>query len=175
MQMKYGLLILTAAMAVTAPASRAQTPDTRVAMVSRTAPEPARDTAIAKLRTFVSKYPESPLRAQALFQLGELLVRRADAEFDVAQRAAGVDSIAADAPIRPEYEEAVRYYEDLIRNYPDFADREAAAYTLGTLYTRMQRHTEAAQMFSQVAEPVADSSQPIRRTAPIAEYVPGPC
>jgi TolA-binding protein len=159
MQMKYGLFILTAAMAVSAPASHAQTPDARVAMVSRTAPEPARDTAIAKLRTFVSKYPESPLRAQALFQLGELLVRRADAEFDVAQRAAGVDSIAADAPIRPEYEEAVRYYEDLIRNYPDFADREAAAYTLGTLYTRMQRHTEAAQMFSQVAEPVADSSQ----------------
>lgn len=159
MQMMSRLTIFAAALAVMAPAIVAQEPESRVAMMSRTAPEPARDTAIAKLRTFVSRYPESPLRAQALFQLGELLVRRADAEFDVTQRAAGRDSIAADVPIRPEYEEAVRYYEDLVRNYPDFARRDAAAYTLGTLYTRMQRHGEAAEMFAQVTGAATDSSR----------------
>ena len=159
MQMMSRFTIFAAALAVTAPAIVAQEPESRVAMMSRTAPEPARDTAIAKLRTFVSRYPESPLRAQALFQLGELLVRRADAEFDVTQRAAGRDSIAADVPIRPEYEEAVRYYEDLVRNYPDFARRDAAAYTLGTLYTRMQRHGEAAEMFAQVTGAATDSSR----------------
>jgi TolA-binding protein len=160
MQTMSKVTLFAAALAVLAPATVvAQEPESRVAMMSRTAPEPARDTAIAKLRSFVTKYPESPLRAHALFQLGELLVRRADAEFDVAQRAAGVDSVAADVPIRPEYEEAVRYYEDLVRNYPNFERRDAAAYTLGTLYTRMQRHAEAAEMFALVAAPTTDSSR----------------
>lgn len=151
-------LLFAAALAAVSTSLAAQTPDSRVAMVSRTAPEPARDTAIAKLRTFVTRYPESPLRPQALFQLGELLVRRADAEFDAAQRAASGDSVASDLPIRPEYEEAVRYYEDLVRNYPDFPRRDAAAYTLGTLYTRMQRHGDAARMFDVVAAPAATDS-----------------
>jgi TolA-binding protein len=157
MQMRLRVLIPTALAAILVTAAAAQTPDSRVAMVSRTAPEPARDTAIAKLRTFVTRYPQSPLRAEALFQLGELLVRRADAEFDAAQRAA--DTTAGDAPIRPQYEEAIRYYEDLLQNYPGFARRQAAAYTLGTLYTRVQRHADAARMFDLVSAPSADTSR----------------
>jgi TolA-binding protein len=159
MPMRLPVLLAVALAVVLASGAPAQTPDARVAMASRTAPEPARDTAIAKLRTFVSRYPESPLRPQALFQLGELLVRRADAEFDAAQRAAGTDTIAGDAPIRPAYEDAVRYYEDLVRNYPNFARRDAAAYTLGTLYARMQRHADAARMFDLVAAPAPDSTR----------------
>ncbi|HUF30559.1 MAG TPA: tetratricopeptide repeat protein [Gemmatimonadaceae bacterium] len=149
--------VLSLAAASLVSVADAQTPEARVAMVSRTAPEPARDTAIAKLRTFVSSYPANPLRAEALFQLGELLVRRADAEFAVAQRSA--DNVAGDAPIRPAYEEAVRYLEDLTANYPEFPRGEAAAYTLGTLYTRMQRHADAARMFERVTAPSADSSR----------------
>ena len=159
MQMRVPVLMSVALVAALSSATAAQTPDARVAMVSRTAPEPARDTAIAKLRTFVTRYPASPLRPQALFQLGELLVRRADAEFDAAQRAAGRDSVSGEAPIRPEYEDAIRYYEDLVRSYPDFPRRDAAAYTLGTLYTRMQRHADAARMFDLVAAPAADSAR----------------
>ena len=159
MQMRFPILICAALAAVLPNFAGAQTPDTRVAMVSRTAPEPARDTAIAKLRTFVARYPESPLRPQALFQLGELLVRRADAEFDAAQRAAASDTLAADVPIRPQYEESIEYYEDLLQNYPEFAQREAAAYTLGTLYTRVQRHADAARMFSLVSTPTSDTSR----------------
>src|SRR5918911_1811122 len=59
------------------------------------APEPARDSAIAQLTAFLSRYPDSPLRANALFQLGELLVRRADAEFNAAQRGGGGDTTRA--------------------------------------------------------------------------------
>ncbi|HSJ65103.1 MAG TPA: tetratricopeptide repeat protein [Gemmatimonadaceae bacterium] len=154
-----GLFSAGCAAVLLATTAAAQTPDARVAMASRTAPEPARDTAIAKLRTFVSRYPESPLRPQALFQLGELLVRRADAEFDAAQRAAGADTVAGDVPIRPEYEDAIRFYEDLVRNYPDFPRRDAAAYTLGTLYTRMQRHAEATRMFALVTERSGDTTR----------------
>ncbi len=105
------------------------------------------DTAIAKLTAFVTKYPASPMRPEALFQLGELLIRRADEQFAVAQRAA---SEGAGAPDRPEYAPAIARYEELITKYPGFDRLDAAAYTVGTLLSADQRFADAVKMFAMV-------------------------
>ena len=122
------------------------------------------DSAIDQLEDFLERYPNSPLRPNALFQLGELLVRRADEEFAQAQRAAGGsaatgDTIArgGDVPIRANYAPAIARYEELVRRYPNFQKIDAAAYTLGTLYVQNQRWDDAVRMFEMVV--AADSSQ----------------
>ncbi|MGH7665204.1 MAG: tetratricopeptide repeat protein [Gemmatimonadaceae bacterium] len=121
-----------------------------------------RDSAIARLQSFLAEYPASPLRPNALYQLGELLVRRADDQFASAQRGASTadDSVfAGDAPIRPDYSEAIARYEELVSRFPEFENVAAAAYTLGTLYAQEQRHAEAVRMFSVVA---ATEDSPLR-------------
>ncbi|MBA3557279.1 MAG: tetratricopeptide repeat protein, partial [Gemmatimonadaceae bacterium] len=141
-------LILTAAF--TAGGHNVLAQDARLAASAGVpiAAEPARDSAIAKLTAFLGQYPASSLRPNALFQLGELLVRKADDDFAVAQRAVSGDSTrAADAPIRPSYEGAIARYEELVQRYPNFNQIGAAAYTLGTLYFRVQRYTDATRMF----------------------------
>ena len=118
---------------------------------------PAADSAIDRLEDFLQEYPDSPLRPNALFQIGELLVRRADEEFAQQQRAtagaAGDTSAraASDAPIRANYAPAIARYEELVRRYPTFERIDAAAYTLGTLYASTQRWSDAARMFELVA------------------------
>ncbi len=113
-------------------------------------PDASRETAIARLQGFLARYPDSRLRPSALFELGELLVRRADARFAEAQRAAGAGR--ANVPERPDYSEAIARYEELIRGYPDFDQIAAAAYTLGTLEYASARYAEAGQMFEIVAQ-----------------------
>ena len=103
---------------------------------------PLGDTAITRLERFLTQYPQSSLRPRALFQLGELLVRRADERFAQAQRRAG-----SDATTRPDYREAIARYEELVKSYPNFEQRDAVAYTLGTLYAQQQRHTDAVNAF----------------------------
>src|ERR687889_790124 len=49
----------------------------RRASARRAAPTAA-DSAITRLESFLQRYPDSALRPNALFELGELLVRRAD-------------------------------------------------------------------------------------------------
>ena len=152
---------LAAAAACLAPAvAGAQTAGTaRLASTASiaTAP-PVLDTAIAQLQSFLQRYPTSTLRPAALYQLGELLVRRADERFAAAQRAAGQDSAAqSGAPIKPDYGEAIGRYEELIANYPQFDKLDAAEYTLGTLYGQEQRFADAARMFERVA--AVDSSK----------------
>src|SRR5688500_7183763 len=111
----------------------AQQPPARVVTTARGAvvDDPARDAAIEKLTAFLNRYPNSPLRPDALFQLGELLVQRADDEFAVAQRAntaPGDTSVPrGEAPVRPAYEPAIARYEELVRRYPDFQKVDAAA------------------------------------------------
>src|SRR5919199_5422247 len=104
-------VIAGAPLAAVAGASALAAQERVVASAASTrAPEPSRDSAIAQLTNFLNRYPDSPLRANALYQLGELLVRRADAEFDAAQRAAAsadTTRAAAEAPIRPAYEPAI--------------------------------------------------------------------
>jgi TolA-binding protein len=155
--------IAGAAVLAMAPHVRAQDPAQRVAMATPGL-EPARDTAISKLTAFVAKYPNSALRADALYELGELLVREADARFDAAQRAAAGDTMGGEAPARPDYSLALASYEDLVTHYPDFSRRDAAAYTLGTLYAREQRHADAARMFEIV------QSSPESRFAPESRF-----
>ena len=136
----------------------AQSGAVRLASDARAA-TPARDSAIRQLEGFLSEYPDSPLRPNALFQLGELLVQRSDERFAQAQQAATGpgDTIASGAaPVRPDYAAAISRYEELIRRYPDFERRDAAAYTLGTLYAFEQRHADASRMFRIVAD-AADS------------------
>jgi len=126
-----------------APAS--PSPVTQLAAAARPAPaSDARDDAIEKLTTFLTRYPQSTLRPGALFQLGELLVRRADDNFASAQRAGG------EGVERPDYSPAIAKYEELIQKFPAFPRIDAAAYTLGTLYFADQRNSDAVRMFELV-------------------------
>src|SRR2546421_12812603 len=70
----------------------AQTAVVNVASVNRApaAPPTTLDSAISRLQDFLNRYPASPLRPNALLQLGELLVRQADTVFAQSQRSAGV-------------------------------------------------------------------------------------
>ncbi|MDB4909389.1 MAG: hypothetical protein JWO39_212 [Gemmatimonadetes bacterium] len=130
---------VTGAIAAQAP------PATQLVASARPAgSDDARDDAIEKLSSFLSRYPTSTLRAGALFQLGELLVRRADENFAAAQRAGG------NVPDRPDYAPAISRYEELIQKFPAYPRVDAAAYTLGTLYFTQQRNSDAVRMFERV-------------------------
>ena len=113
---------------------------------ARSAATVAADSAIAQLQDFLNRYPNSALRPNALFQIGELLVRRADEQFEQQQRSGNSDVG------RPDYAPAIARYEELVRRYPNFEKIDAAAYTLGTLYYTGQRYPDAARMFEIVAE-----------------------
>src|SRR5688572_4256946 len=127
-----------------------------VRLAANTSASPARDSAILRLEAFLTRYPNSSLRPEALLELGELLVREANDRFAAAQRASAPtagDTTAAvrgDGPIRPDFAEAIQRYEELIRRYPDFEKISVAAYTLGTLYMQMQRYADAARVFGLV-------------------------
>lgn len=147
--MKHLLVALTCA-SLASPLAAQQATARLVATSSRA--DTTREEAIEKLQSFLAKYPNSELRPNALFQLGELQVRRADEVFADAQRAAGTDTAGArgDAPVRPDYDAAVRSFAELVQRYPDFSKIDAAAYTLGTLYFASQRYADAASMFEKV-------------------------
>jgi TolA-binding protein len=163
---------------VLAPAALfAQTPAMNVANADRAgaAPPTTLDSAIARLQDFLTRYPSSPLRPNALLQLGELLVRQADTTFAESQRSSGVApradtarssapgaarpgtaaatsaaNNAGSAPIHPDYSAAIARYEELVNRYPNFEQIDAASYTLGTLYGSEQRWADAARMFEKV-------------------------
>jgi TolA-binding protein len=163
-------------------ALQAQVPAMAVANTSRatTAPPAALDSAILRLQDFLNRYPSSPLRPNALLQLGELLVRQADTVFAESQRSAGVTASADSAaratapaarpttpatpgataaasatagggPIAPDYSAAIARYEELVSRYPNFEQIDAATYTLGTLYASGQRWADAVRMFERVS------------------------
>ncbi|HZI84532.1 MAG TPA: tetratricopeptide repeat protein, partial [Casimicrobiaceae bacterium] len=170
--------LFIAATLVLPVALQAQTPAITVANTARaTAAPPARlDSAINRLQDFLARYPASPLRPNALLQLGELLVRQADSAFAESQRAAGVTArpdttraaapttrpspatppstaataAANGAPIAPDYSAAIARYEELVNRYPNFEQIDAATYTLGTLYASGQRWADASRMFEKV-------------------------
>ncbi|HEX2778299.1 MAG TPA: tetratricopeptide repeat protein [Gemmatimonadaceae bacterium] len=163
--------ILTAALIAAPALLGAQASPVRWVSAARAADDAARDSAIAKLEGFLEEYPTSNLRPNALFQLGELLVRRADEQFAQSQRGttpAATDTTAAarsaagatnarEGQIRPNYAPAIARYEELVRNYPNFDRIDAAAYTLGTLYNAELRYADAARMFELVT--AKDSSR----------------
>lgn len=105
------------------------------------------DTAIARLEQFLTRYPQSAMRPRALFQLGELLVRRADERFAESQRSPAATS---DTAARPDYQDAIARYEELVKSYPTFARHDVAAYTLGTLYAGEQRYADAVRVFETI-------------------------
>ena len=78
-------------------------------------------------------------------QLGELLVRRADERFAESQRSGTRHDGAPGLP------RGVARYQELLKAYPNFERRDAVAYTLGTLYSQDQRHSDAVKAFSTVA------------------------
>ena len=144
---RFLLALLIAAPAVAA----AQATPVRWVTAARVADDATRDSAITKLEDFLTEYPNSPLRPNALFQLGELLVRRADEQFAESQRAAtSTDTTAGrsrEGQVRPNYAPAISTYEELVRRFPNFDRIDAAAYTLGTLYNAQQRYSDAARVF----------------------------
>ena len=174
--------VLIAATVALPVALSAQTPAVTVANTTRAtaAPPAALDSAILRLEDFLTRYPTSPLRPNALLQLGELLVRQADTVFAQSQRAGGVTArpdsarpsaptapaarpatpggnpvtttnTAGGAPIAPDYSAAIARYEELVNRYPNFEQIDAASYTLGTLYASEQRWADAARMFEKVS------------------------
>ena len=149
------LLLALAAIAATAPRATAQgAPPAQLASTRAGAPI---DVAIEKLTTFVNTYPQSALRPEALYQLGELLIRRADEQFAAAQRDAAQ---SANAPDRPDFTPAIARYRELITKYPKFDRIDAAAYTLGTLLSVDQSYADAAAMFSMVTAIPASHFRP---------------
>ena len=141
------------ALAIAPSFASAQQGSTRLVAMASSSADTVRDEAIAKLEAFLNRYPASDLRPNALFQLSELLVRKADEDFAESQRAVGGDTAGrADTPIRPNYEPAIARLEDLVRRYPNFSKFDAAAYTLGTMYFSSQRYADAARMFELVTE-----------------------
>ena len=132
----------------------AQAAPVRWVAAARVADDAARDSAITKLEGFLSEYPNSPLRPNALFQLGELLVRRADEQFAESQRASTSSDTTGgrsrEGQVRPNYAPAITVYEELVRRYPNFDRIDAAAYTLGTLYNAQQRYADAGRVFELV-------------------------
>ena len=149
--------VVLCAAAIPCAGSLAQSTPARVASNAPASP-PVLDTAITQLQSFLDRYPASTLRPNALLQLGELLVRRADEEFAASQRASGADTTSrAGALAKPNYGEAIARYEELVRRFPTFEKIDAAQYTLGTLYASEQRYAQAAQMFELVA--ARDSSK----------------
>ena len=160
--MMRALRILSAAIIAAPAVLLAQTTPARWVTAVRAADDAVLDSAITKLEEFLGEYPNSNVRPNALLQLGELLVRRADEEFSASQRAtsaAGTDSTAAarEGQIRPNYAPAIARYEELVRRYPNFDRNDAAAYTLGTLYTADLRYADAGRMFEMVTR--QDSSR----------------
>src|SRR5947199_7641608 len=132
-------LFLAATLALPA-ALQAQTPVMTVANTARAtaAPPAALDSAVLRLQDFLTRYPTSPLRPNALLQLGELLVRQADTVFAETQRSGGanvarVDSArapaatASSASIAPDYTAAIARYEELVNRYPNFEQIDAAS------------------------------------------------
>src|SRR5688500_18381070 len=162
--MLQSLRYLTGIVALAAAPLLAQTPPagTTPVQLASASPSatPARDSAIRRLESFLAKYPNSPLRPEALLQLGELQVQEADERFAETQRAvarSAVDTTGrSDAPARPDYTRAIRTYEELVTRFPRFEKIPAAAYTLGTLFMQNQRYADAARVFRMVTE--ADSS-----------------
>jgi tetratricopeptide (TPR) repeat protein len=160
--MMRALRFLTAAIFAAPIAMSAQATPARWVADVRAADDAALDSAISKLESFLAEYPASNVRPNALLQLGELLVRRADEQFAQSQRgtaAAGSDSSTSgrEGQIRPEYGPAIARYEELVRKYPTFDRIDAAAYTLGTLYNAELRYADAARMFELVT--TQDSSR----------------
>ena len=135
--------------AFAATALVAQSPAASQTASPRAAAAPI-DGAIDKLSAFVQNYPDSPLRPEALYQLGELLIRRADEQFAVSQRAASASGGNATLD-RPDYVPAIARYQELIKKYPKFDRIDAAAYTLGTLLFSQDRYADAAQNFAMAA------------------------
>jgi cellulose synthase operon protein C len=130
-------------------------------------PAPSADSAVAQLERVIQRYASSPARAGALYELGELLVRRADERYAATQRVGtGGDTTHAarsDAgPNHPEYTAAIARYEELIQQYPAFPQIDGAEYTLGTLYSAGERYADAAAIFEKVS---GIESSPMRAEA----------
>ena len=148
------LRLLSAAIIAAPTILTAQATQARWVTAVRAADDAALDSAITKLEGFLEEYPNSNVRPNALLQLGELLVRRADEEFSESQRAtaATTDSGAAsrEGQIRPNYAPAIARYEELVRRFPTFSGIDAAAYTLGTLYRASSATPTRCAMFELV-------------------------
>ena len=102
-----------------------------------------RDGAIADLTAALAKYPKSAMRPRALMELGELLARKADADYAASQRANG-------SAEHPDYAAAMARFDEFLRDFPADGEADAAAYTLGSLAFLAQRYDESVKAFERV-------------------------
>lgn len=99
---------------------------------------PSREMAMARLDTFLHRYPHSAVRGEARFRLADLELFRARDAFE-ARLAGYLDGGATDAgatrALAPLFEGGVAagLYESILREDPDFAHRDAVLFNLGML------------------------------------------
>ncbi|MBM4194113.1 MAG: hypothetical protein FJ202_07020 [Gemmatimonadetes bacterium] len=102
-----------------------------------------RDAALAAATEVVDANQGHALRPAVLYELGELLTRKADADFATAQRAGSNVE-------RPDYGPAIARFDSLLTRYPTDPRVDAAAYTMGTLAFASARYDDAARAFGVV-------------------------
>ena len=101
-----------------------------------------RDTAVARLENFLVRYPRSHHTPHAMFLLGDLYYEEREESFADASEAfermfsGDVDlSNMPEAPMR-DHGRAVRLFEGIVDQFPDYENADGALYMLGFIFQR---------------------------------------
>ncbi len=111
---------------------------------------------IAKLESFLQKYPDTRYAPDMKFRLADLYYDEAELDFVARMQEYAVLQDQADAnpsmvlpePPEKDYRKPIALYVDILRNYPDFAYRPDSLYMLGWCYgsgNAAQHNDEAAR------------------------------
>lgn len=137
-------LLLLAALSVSAACSFTRKDDAptikslegRVVPIERSAVvEGGKQKAMAGYRAFLNTAPNHELRAEAMRRLGDLQMESADeqqlAGTDTPAPGPGIKSTAPDGALSTaDYHNAIKWYQDLLRAYPNYAGNDRVLYQL---------------------------------------------
>ncbi len=115
------------------------------------APTEGRAEAIARYESFLERYPESSMRAQVLFTLGQLHEEEEVARALGSESHGGAsDDRAFDAIDSIAHPNSVRCYDEIVDRHPAFAERPAALYRLGVALVEQRDDAAAAAALSRL-------------------------
>jgi TolA-binding protein len=145
MNPRHFLLVALSVLAACSFTRKDQTPtikslEGRVVPIERgAAVEGGKQKAIAGYRAFLNTAPDHELRPEAMRRLGDLQMESADE-----QQLAGTDTPAPQPGIKPtapggapsaaDYRNAIKWYQDLLRAYPNYAGNDRVMYQLAKAY-----------------------------------------
>ena len=101
-----------------------------------------RDTAVARLENFLVRYPRSHHTPHAMFLLGDLYYEEREEAFADASEAfermfsGDVDLSAMPEPPMRDHGNAVRLFEGIVDQFPDYENADGALYMLGFIFQR---------------------------------------